>query len=141
MAFLTKSELNTVADTAIIDKITLTDDTIVADIINQSIALMSSYLKPRYDTEAIFAATGTDRHLTVLKYLKDIVIYEIYIRHTRSLNEVAYQRYNDAIRWLEKINRNLFSADLPIAVYDTEDELNTVTAVSTGSNTRYNSNF
>lgn len=133
MAFLTKEELITVADINIIDKITNTDNSIIDDIINQSISLMSSYLKPRYDTTAIFSAQGNQRHLTILKYLKDIVIYEIYIRHTRSMNEVALTRYQEAMRWLEKINIGDFSADLPFI--ETTENI----TISFNSNTKYKS--
>lgn len=134
--FLTKSELKTVADVNLIDKITNLDDGIVDAIIQESTSLMQSYLQPRYDTQAIFSATGTQRHLTVLKYLKDIVIYEIYIRHTRQTNEVALQRQQEAMRWLEKINKGEFSADLPLAGTEENSPL-----AAFGGNTRYTSHF
>lgn len=106
--FLTQDELKTVATAQIIDKIIAGDTDIVATIIAESISLMAGYLSKRYDTVAIFAAEGADRHLTVLKRLKDIAIYEIYERHTREQNAVAMRRYNEAMAWLEKLNTGEF---------------------------------
>ncbi len=109
MAFLEKYELKTVAQVPIIDKITNLDDDIVKTIIDESISLMKGYLSRRYDVDLIFSKTGYERHLTVLKKLKDIVIYEIYERHTREQNAVAARRYNEAMLWLEKLNTGEFS--------------------------------
>jgi DNA-binding transcriptional ArsR family regulator len=104
MAFLVKAELKTVATIPIIDKITNLDDEIVENIIDESISLMKGHLSRYYDAGKIFDKEGGERHLTVLKYLKDIVIYEIYERHTREQNEVALRRYGEAMDWLEKLN-------------------------------------
>ena len=73
--FLTKEELKTVSDINIVNKIVNMDDTIVADIIAESIDLMKSYLSRYYDAGAIFAQEGENRKKAVLKKLKDIVIY------------------------------------------------------------------
>jgi phage gp36-like protein len=49
-----------------------------------------------------------------LKYLKDIVIYEVYMRHTRQINEAAQKRYNEAMNFLEKLNTgDFFISTLP----------------------------
>jgi len=108
MTFLTKAELKTVADLAIVDIITSLDDSIISDIISESIDVMSSYLSNYYNAIEIFNKTGDARSLMVLKHLKDIVIYEIYIRHTRDMNEVAKIRYEEAMNWLEKMNTGEF---------------------------------
>lgn len=103
MAFLTKEELKTVSTLEIINKITNLDDGIVNDIIEESIDKMKGYLSRFYDVEAIFAAEGAERKKSILKRLKDIVIYEIYERHTREANQVAARRYAEAMDWLEKV--------------------------------------
>lgn len=104
MNFLDKNELGTVATISIIDKITGADVEVVSTIIDESISLMKGYLSRHYDIDAIFAAEGETRHKTVLKRLKDIVIYEVYERHTREQNAVAARRYNEAMKWLEELN-------------------------------------
>lgn len=135
--FLSKNELKTVADINLVDKITNTDDTIIDDIIAESISIMSSYMLPRYDAQTVFAKTGDQRHRTVLKYLKDIAIYEVYTRHTRNINEAALTRYENAMRWLEKLNKGEFSADLPV-LQSGENPPQTLTY---GSNNKYSSKF
>ena len=102
--FLVLSELKTVSDPAIVDIITGLDDTIVTQIIDESIDVMSSYLSVYYDPVEIFSQVTDTRNLMVIKHLKDLVIYEIYIRHTRDMNEVAKTRYDEAMNWLEKMN-------------------------------------
>lgn len=104
MAFLDKEELKTVADIEIVNKITNLDDDIVIEIIEESIDKMKGYLSRFYDAELIFSKEGNDRKKSVLKRLKDIVIYEIYERHTREINAVAARRYAEVMDWLEKIN-------------------------------------
>ena len=90
--YLTKDELKTVATKEVIDLITQGDEQIVNEIIAESIDLMASYLYKYYNTEAIFAKEGNERSKILLKYLKDIVIHEIYIRRTKTLNQVAKLR-------------------------------------------------
>lgn len=117
--FLSKEELKTVATDEIINKIISGDDSIVTDIIAESIDVVSTYLHQYFDTEVIFSKTGTERNLTVLKHLKGIVIHEIYTRRTKMLNEVAKLRYDEALLWLEKVAKGTIKPNLPIRVLDT----------------------
>jgi phage gp36-like protein len=144
MDFLEKEELKTVATIAIIDKITAEDNDIVEQIIDESISLMKSYLSRFYDVDAIFSQTGDNRHKHILKILKDIVIYEIYERHTREQNLVAMRRYQEAMAWLEKINTGEFS-DLTLPSSQPSGEDGDVSGetgdVRFGSNKKYGSVF
>ena len=112
--FLSKEELKTVATDEIINKIINNDDSIVTDIIAESIDVVSTYLYQYYDTENIFSRVAAARNLTVLKHLKGIVIHEIYTRRTKMLNEVAKLRYDEALLWLEpEAPPRLFMWSLP----------------------------
>lgn len=140
MAFLSKSELKTVADINLVNKITDLDDSIVEDIILESIDKMKSYLSRYYDTEAIFEKEGSERKPSIVKRLKDIVIYEIYERHTRDTNAVAARRYAEAMDWLEKINTGeLGDKTLPPAPSDDKGNNGTTGDSRFGSGTRYGS--
>ncbi|MBQ8703391.1 MAG: DUF1320 family protein [Bacteroidales bacterium] len=140
-SFLSKEELKTVAAMPTIEKITNGNDFVVEQIIDESIAVMRSYLSRRYNTDAIFSATGNARHLTVLKYLKDIVIFEIYDRLTREENEVAGRRYEAAIKWLESLNDGSLADDtLPPAITPEGQEASSGD-VRFGSNTQYQSRY
>ena len=87
--YLTKDELKTVATKEVIDLIIKAMSRYVTENHCQSIDLMASYLYKYYNTEAIFAKEGNERSKILLKYLKDIVIHEIYIRRSKTLNQVA----------------------------------------------------
>lgn len=138
--FLQKDELKTVAQVAIIDKITNLDDGIIEDIIDESISLMSGYLSRHYNYALIFSQIGAARHKAVLKRLKDIVIYEIYERHTREQNAVAARRYNEAMKWLEELNTGeRGDHTLPPKVEDPSVEIGTAGDTRYGGNVRYKS--
>lgn len=144
MAFLTKDELVTVADIELIDILAGIEnaDTVVAEIIDESIEIMKGYLSRFYDVDTIFNATGTDRKKSVTKRLKDIVIYEIYERHTRESNTVALRRYNEAMDWLEKCyTGELGDRTLPAKPTTTDETAGTSGDVQFGGNTRYNSKY
>lgn len=120
--FLEKAELKTVATDEIINKIIGNDDTIVSDIIEESIDVISTYLYQYFDTEVIFTKTGANRSKTILKHLKGIVIYEIYTRRTKTMNEVAQKRYDEAMLWLEKVSEGKIKPPLPIRAVDTDGD-------------------
>ncbi len=139
MPFLIEAELKSIVDPNLVNKITVDDSSIVETIISESIDMMKSYLSKYYDTAAIFSKEGTERSLSVLKKLKDIVVYEIYTRNPRSMNEVTEKKYNEAINWLEKLNTGEFSdKSLPVPSKDIEPA---EMAIRSGSNSKYTSNF
>lgn len=120
--FLNTSELNSVAIPEVVDMITGSNDTIVNTIITESIEVMSSYLYKYYNTDAIFSATGNERAHIILKYLKDIVIHEVYIIRSKRMNEVAKMRYDEAMLWLEKMAKGEIEANLPKREVDTNGD-------------------
>jgi phage gp36-like protein len=120
--FLEKSELKTVGVEEIINKIINNDDTIVEEIIAESIDVMKGYLFQYFDTEAIFNATDSNRNLTVIKHLKGIVIFEVYTRRTKQLNEVAKLRYEESMLWLEKVSQGKIKPDLPPKTIDKDED-------------------
>ncbi len=122
MAFLIEEELKTVATLEVINLITQNEDSIVETIIDESIDLFSSYLYKYYDTEALFSAEGEERSKTLLKYLKDVVIYEIYIRRSRDMNEVAQIRYDEAMTWLDKVAKGVIAPKFPKKQEDTDGD-------------------
>ena len=120
--FLEKSELKTVGVEEIINRIISSDDTIVEEIIAESIDVMSGYLFQYFDTTAIFEASGENRNLTIVKHLKGIVLFEIYTRRTKQLNEVAKMRYDEAMLWLEKVSKGTIQPNLPPKLTDTNGD-------------------
>ncbi|MDD2965438.1 MAG: DUF1320 family protein [Bacteroidales bacterium] len=139
--FLEKAELKTVADIALVDLITGLDDVIITDIISQSTDLMKSYMGEYYAVDTIFAAEGDSRNLTVLKYLKDIVIYEINTRYAQ-FNEVLRVKYEDVMRWLENLNTGKFTAGgLPLKTGVDAPEGQADFTIRYNSQPKYNPDF
>lgn len=142
--FLEKSELKTVSTGEIINKIINNDDSIVTNIINESIDVVSSYLHQYYDTDAIFSKTGEQRSKIVLKHLKAIVKHEIYTCRSNAMNEVVKDAYNEAMRWLEKVSEGKIKPQLPVRNVDTDGD-GTPDSPSTflklGSNKKYSNHF
>lgn len=142
--FLEKAELKTVATDEIINKIINNDDSIVTDIILESIDVVSTYLYQYFDTEVIFSKTGDERNKTILKHLKGIVIYEIYTRRTKIMNEVAKSRYDEAMLWLEKVSEGKIKPPLPVRIIDTDGDGTAdtpATFMKLGSNKKYQNHF
>jgi phage gp36-like protein len=142
--FLEKAELKTVSTDEIINKIINNDDSIVTDIILESIDVVSTYLYQYFDTEVIFSKIGDERNKTVVKHLKGIVIYEIYNRRTKITNEAAKSRYDEAMLWLEKVSEGKIKPPLPIRNIDTNNDGNgdtPATFLKLGSNKKYQNHF
>ena len=136
--FLTKSELKTTGVPEVIAKVTNGDDAIITSVIDESIDEMKGYLSVNYDATAIFAAVGNTRNKTVLKYLKKIVVYELYKRKSNLLDDDTITSYEDAMAWLKNVAKGILSADLPTRSTDTSDGDG---FIKFGGNTRSDSNF
>jgi hypothetical protein len=55
--------------------------TILESLELQNIALIKTKLKGRYDTDAIFEASGVDRHYLIIKILVKLVLYDFIRRN------------------------------------------------------------
>lgn len=140
--FTSKEELITVVPTSLVNAITNGEDHIVDQIIRESIAVMTSYLSNTYDTDAIFSATGAERNLTVLKHLKDIVVFELYRSHTHETNEAASERYETAMQWLRDLNTGTLSdGSLPLKPTTPDQDPASSGNVRFGGNSYYPSKY
>lgn len=122
--FLEKSELKTVGVDEIINAIVSNDAKIVEEIIVEDIDLASGYLFQYYDVDAIFSATGDSRNKTLLRHLKGLVIFDIYTRRNKAINEITKLRYDEAMLWLEKVSTGKLKPDLPPKKIDSDGDGN-----------------
>lgn len=113
--YVSQAELKTVSLDQVIIDITDNDSEIVETIIEETTDLFKSYLHGIYNTDTIFSQIGDDRSKILMKYMKDVIVYEIYIRKTIENNEVAKLRYDEAIMWLDKVSKGQLVLDLPYA--------------------------
>jgi phage gp36-like protein len=83
---------------------------------------ISSYLRPTYDCDAIFAAEGDSRNRLIVMYTCDIALYHMVSAMPQKLgSEIRKERYERAVKWLEGVQAGKIVPDLPAAV-DTQGE-------------------
>ena len=113
--FLEKEELKSSIYEYQLEQITESDDTIIDMGIATAIEEVRSYLTPNfkskfkdgrllYDTDAIFAAEGTDRNPLILSMTKTCAVYHIIqLCNADVIYEQAKERYDRAIKYLDKL--------------------------------------
>jgi len=83
--------------------------------INDAIGEIKPYLSSIYDMDKEFSLVGEQRNKLILKFTRDIAIYNIYcISHPSSMNETRRLKYEDAISFLQKASQQkVIINDLP----------------------------
>lgn len=78
---------------------------------------VAGYLRPKYNTEAVFSAAGTDRNRLVVMYTCDIAIYHMAASTPQKMGmEIRKERYERAVKWLEGVQAGKIVPDLPLAM-------------------------
>jgi len=115
--FLTQEELKSVAYDYQLDQIVESDNTILQMAIDAAVEEIRGYLSSRYDTQAVFAATGESRNPLVLEITKDIALwYIIRLSNVDILYEKVKERYDRAVQWLDRVASGTITPELPAAV-------------------------
>ena len=82
----------------------------------EAIEEVAGYLRPKFDTQAIFTATGNDRNQLVVMYACDIALYHMTASAPQKMGmEIRKERYERAIKWLEGVQAGKIVPDLPLA--------------------------
>lgn len=117
MAFVEIEEMKTVMYDYQLDQITEGDDTIIQMGIETAIEEVRSYLTPNgrhenrdgrliYDTDAIFAAIGTDRNPLILAITKTCAEWWItQLCNADIVYEQIKERYDRATKWLTQLRK------------------------------------
>lgn len=88
----------------------------------EAVEEISGYLRPVYDTAAIFSATGADRNRLIVMYTADIALYHLIASQPQRLgSEIRKERYERAIEWLEGVQSGKIIPDLPRADENTDE--------------------
>lgn len=91
------------------------DPATVANAELEAVEEMAGYLRPVYDTDAIFSAAGSDRNRLVVMYAADIALYHLSAALPQKMGaEVRKERYDRAIKWLEGVQSGRIVPDLPL---------------------------
>lgn len=131
MAFLQKTDLALVILTDELDEITRADDTLVDSALLAAEAEARVFLYDSFDVDAIFSATGTNRHQMLVRLIADMAVYMLCARLQAGQDlDDRKARYDRAISFLKSIQKTESYADLP------RRELTAQTHITTGSNTK-----
>lgn len=78
---------------------------------------IAGYLRPVYDTDAVFSASADDRNRLIVMYTADIVLYHLTASQPQKMGgEIRKERYDRAIKWLEGVQAGKIIPDLPLKV-------------------------
>lgn len=139
MSYITVQEMNTVIYEHVMDDISEQDDATVLQCIDAAVSEIKSYLASRYDVQAIFSASGTQRDPLILENTKVIAVWNL-IRLSNS--ELIYQqwreRYDRVIDYLKQVNAGQITPDLPI-ITDANGE--PIIKSRFGSNQKFQHNY
>jgi hypothetical protein len=112
---------------------------------SRAIAFFKGYLT-RYDVETIFAdIEGTvpapdTRNPALVMFLIDYILYILYgAQPDRLIPDIRVRRRDEAVKWLEQVQKGNTIPDLPTV--DTGDETDINSPVKTGYNTRVTSSW
>lgn len=112
--FLTADDLNLNILPEELEEITRGDDTLVTTALSAAVAEMRTYLYDSYDVDAIFAKTGTERHLLLVQFGTDMAIYYIVGRsQAGQIMDDRKARYDRALQWLIAARKSDIYNDLP----------------------------
>lgn len=113
--FINSQDYDASIHAEILDAVTRSDASIIEICEDRAIAQMRGYMQARYDCNAIFSATGTNRNQLVLMMAIDIALYHIFCAaNPQKLSQMRQDRYDRALEWLKKVGENkLTIADAP----------------------------
>lgn len=112
--FLTEDDYKAHLKEADLDALTGYNSTVRVDVELKAQAEIESYLRERFNTAQIFAATGNDRNTLVKMFAVDIAVYHLFCAVApRNIPQVRLDRYNAAIKWLDMVRRGQISPALP----------------------------
>ena len=82
----------------------------------EAVEEISGYLRPKYDTEAIFFEQGADRNRLIVMYACDIALYHMAASMPQKMGiDIRRERYERAVKWLEGVQAGKIVPDLPLA--------------------------
>lgn len=83
----------------------------------EAVEEIAGYLRPKYNTAAVFSALGIDRNRLVVMYTCDIALYHMTASAPQKMGmEIRKERYERAIKWLEGVQAGKIVPDLPLAI-------------------------
>lgn len=122
--FVTATDYKVVIGAAALAVVTQTDQANRENAEKEAVEEISGYLRPQYDCEAIFSATGDDRNSQMVMFTCDIALYHMTASTSRGMgSDVRKERYERAIKWLESVQAGKIRPELPTATNEQGEEI------------------
>ena len=140
--FIEIEELTTAIYDYTLGQIT-TDEVVKRTTILAAIQEISSYLNGKYDTEAIFNATGDERNILIVEHCKSIAVwYIIRLSNADIIFDKAKIYYDNAIDWLKLVagmrtHGKAINPNLPLK----QENGQAVSRIRGGSNPKFTHSF
>jgi len=94
------------------DSTTQQDKAVIEVCEDRAVSEMRSYLSKTYDCDAIFSASGDNRHPLILMMAIDICVYHIFCLHNPyKMSQMRKDRYDRAIDWLKAVASGKITID------------------------------
>ena len=120
MSFITQEDFKVVSSESSLKAITGADPDNISNAIAEAQEEVAGYLRPKYDTDRIFATEGNGRNRQLVMYTADIALYNMIASLPNRMGyETRKERYERAIKWLEGVQAGKIVPDLPIATDET----------------------
>lgn len=98
----------------ILDALVREDNSVIEICEDRAIEEMRSYLSRRYDSDAVFSASGDKRNALVLMMAIDIAVYHIFcLANPLKLSQMRKDRYERAREWLKQVAAGEISVEIP----------------------------
>lgn len=142
MSFITDLDYDASIHEEILTAITRNDSAILLIIQDRAVDEMKSYMASRYDTDAIFSATGSARNQLILMFAMDITLYHLHSVHNPvKFPQIRKDRYDRAIEWLKMVQQGEINpAGLPL-ITDTDGNQGNALNYAMSSNTKRNNHY
>lgn len=112
--FLSEDDYRVVCDEVELDVLTQSDEAIRQKSERVAMEEVASYIRPRYDVAAAFAAQGDERNMMLVQVVANIALY--YLAHwlpegmSLERRQVSYEK---AIEWLVRVGKGSTMPELP----------------------------
>lgn len=117
--FLQYDELNTVVSTYKLTELIEGDDSVAQSCCLAAIKRVRSYLNSKYDTDAIFDATGDQRDPELLEICKNVALWFLIRKNNL---DIIYTRvkesYDRDIAYLKELSNGTLSGGFPLRKVD-----------------------
>jgi phage gp36-like protein len=122
MDFITPDDFRVVIGETAFRAFSQSDTALQESAVSEAIEEVSGYLRPVYDVDRIFSATGTDRNRFLVMIVVDAALYHLSASQPQKMgSEVRRERYERAVRWLEGVQAGRIDPGLPTVESESGD--------------------